>query len=430
MRRGSNRWMTDDELYLCHVSATIDYEHRGAAMSFRDITRRSVLAAIAEFDQLGEAQFLRNYGFGPARAYYLAFEGCLYPSKAVVGAAHGYAFPELGPLRSQDFTGGDATVKQTLESVGFNVVVRRQSSVTGYQEVLELEGVESELQRREEMWRALLRLGGPTSVEPSLLRGLGIYGGVQGVWVNKKRTKSLGSNGATVGLLHTGSSYADDLTDDAVLHHYPKTARSTGRDFSKVEATKTAGRLQLPVFVISYPSPGSQRRDVHNGWVTDWDDESGEFLIVFGRKPPPIRSPGPSDSQPFSLTGPGGKKARSSRLYGRDPQFKFDVFKRYGPQCAVCEMLVKEGLEAAHIRGKKDRGCDDPRNGLVLCATHHAAFDADLFAIEPATLSIHLTKSGPSGSDLGIQVSDIRHLRWLPHPDAMQWRWNAWTQAR
>lgn len=34
-------------------------------MALSDITRESVLAAIAEFDTVGREAFLWNYGFGP-----------------------------------------------------------------------------------------------------------------------------------------------------------------------------------------------------------------------------------------------------------------------------------------------------------------------------------------------------------------------------
>ncbi len=71
---------------------------------------------------------------------------------------------------------------------------------------------EDESQRRNEMWADLLDGGGPTSVAPRRLRELGIYGGAQGIWVDKRQTASVSPDGSgvTVGLLHTGSSYADD----------------------------------------------------------------------------------------------------------------------------------------------------------------------------------------------------------------------------
>jgi hypothetical protein len=40
-------------------------------MPLSDVTREAVLAAIAEFDDTGRAAFLKKYGFGPARSYFL-----------------------------------------------------------------------------------------------------------------------------------------------------------------------------------------------------------------------------------------------------------------------------------------------------------------------------------------------------------------------
>jgi putative restriction endonuclease len=50
-------------------------------------------------------------------------------------------------------------------------------------------------------------------------------------------------------------------------------------------------------------------------------------------------------------------------------------------------------LDAIHLAEKAAKGVDHPENGLVLCATHHRAFDRGLFAIEPATLRI-VTRDG------------------------------------
>lgn len=83
--------------------------------------RSAVLQAIDEFDRLGRERFLEKYGFGPARAYELVFNGRRYDSKAILGAAHGFARPDHGPLTAAEFTGGRATVMKTLEDLGFEV---------------------------------------------------------------------------------------------------------------------------------------------------------------------------------------------------------------------------------------------------------------------------------------------------------------------
>jgi len=113
----------------------------------------------------------------------------------------------------------------------------------------------------------------------------------------------------TVGLLHTGSSYADDLSDDGVLYHYP---------------------------------------------ATDPED------------------------QPFRLVEERRTTRRQVEARVGQPRFKFQVFERYGSRCAVCDISAPQLLDAAHLRPKKEHGSDDPRNGLVLCASHHRALDAGL----------------------------------------------------
>jgi 5-methylcytosine-specific restriction protein A len=71
---------------------------------------------------VGRPAFLARYGFIRARRYYLAWNGEHYDSKAIVGAAHGYEFPDQGPLAWDDFSGGERTVKRKLEALDFEVV--------------------------------------------------------------------------------------------------------------------------------------------------------------------------------------------------------------------------------------------------------------------------------------------------------------------
>jgi 5-methylcytosine-specific restriction protein A len=54
-----------------------------------NLTRSAVLAAIAEYDAIGQNAFLQKYGFKPARTYVMWHEGKPYDSKAITGAAFG-----------------------------------------------------------------------------------------------------------------------------------------------------------------------------------------------------------------------------------------------------------------------------------------------------------------------------------------------------
>jgi hypothetical protein len=208
----------------------------------------------------------------------------------------------------------------------------------------------------------------------------------------------------TVGLLHTGSAYPGDLSDDGVLYHYPATGRR-GKDEAEVAATQAAGRLGLPIFVITYPTRRSPKRDVRLAWVEGWDDRARLFLITFdGKRPPMLPSPGEPD-EPFELFRKTAKRVTSAAARPGRQRFKFRVLQRYGPQCAVCGLAVPELLDAAHIGPKKVHGSDDPRNGLVLCATHHRAFDAGLFAVQPDTLALRFLEAGRPPPSCGSRSS-------------------------
>ncbi len=90
-------------------------------MPLSDITKDAVLKTISEFDDIGRQAFLKKYGYGPAREYFLFHNGRFFDSKAIIGVAHKYAPPENKPLASTSFSGGEATVKKRLEELEFEV---------------------------------------------------------------------------------------------------------------------------------------------------------------------------------------------------------------------------------------------------------------------------------------------------------------------
>jgi hypothetical protein len=83
--------------------------------------KKAVLQAMAEYDELGRDAFLRRYGYGPARSFFVVHDGKQYDSKALAGVAVGKQFPTSGPLTASEFSGGEATVKAKLEQLGFEV---------------------------------------------------------------------------------------------------------------------------------------------------------------------------------------------------------------------------------------------------------------------------------------------------------------------
>lgn len=95
----------------------------------------------------------------------------------------------------------------------------------------------------------------------------------------------------------------------------------------------------------------------------------------------PAAPPGEDGASPFVLETEVSRSSRSVVDRPNQQRFKFAVLRLYGPACAVCDLAVRELLQAAHLRRKAEGGSDDPRNGLVLCALHHLAYDRGLWAI-------------------------------------------------
>jgi len=82
-----------------------------------------------------------------------------------------------------------------------------------------------------------------------------------------------------VGILHTGRSYAEDLSEDSLLYHYPRTRRPAARDAGEVAALKWAGTYKVPVFAILPSNGGSNLRSLRLSWVEDSDD-GGRVLLL------------------------------------------------------------------------------------------------------------------------------------------------------
>ncbi|GER92015.1 hypothetical protein KDW_61770 [Dictyobacter vulcani] len=290
---------------------------------------------------------------------------------------------------------------------------------------------EQEILYRLELWKYLSEKTGFKNVEAGVLRDIKLYGGMQGIWVDKQRTVSLAKEGVTVSVTHSGKSYPDDWSEDGVIYDYPKTNRLSGRDESEIEATKNTFKLGIPLFVIKHV--GHSLRNIYLGHVEAWDDDLRHFLIIFDEQfpektPVQVVREDPAEYQTFTLFHNDKSVKRTVQSRPNQQRFKFQVFKRYGATCMVCGLNAVALLQAAHIVPKEHKGSDDPRNGLVLCANHHLAFDLSLFAIHPDTLELCAAPSIENLQELLITVDSIHHLSCLPHIDALRWSFERWQK--
>ena len=131
-----------------------------------------------------------------------------------------------------------------------------------------------------------------------------------------------------------------------MLYQYPK---ETDPHFAmSIRATRKARELGLPVLVL-FALPGSRSRQIQFGWITDDDPEARHLLVKFGDEPPPAAPHVPGASGSFKIQKRTRDEKRQVLARIGQPQFQMDVFKAYGPKCAVCNIDLLELLDAAHI---------------------------------------------------------------------------------
>lgn len=66
--------------------------------------------------------------------------------------------------------------------------------------------------------------------------------------------------------------------------------------------------------------------------------------------------------------------------------FRLALLTAYRRRCAFCGLSLTAALQAAHIIPWNEASAEQrmsPANGLLLCSTHHALFDADILSVTP-----------------------------------------------
>lgn len=84
------------------------------------LTTAAIDDAILEYDAIGGDAFLKRYGFGPSKGYFLVKDGKEYDSKAIVGAAHG-KMDGGTPMTAKELKGGYSGAAMALKNTGYDV---------------------------------------------------------------------------------------------------------------------------------------------------------------------------------------------------------------------------------------------------------------------------------------------------------------------
>jgi hypothetical protein len=327
-----------------------------------DLTSRAaVLNAIAEFDEIGRVSFLAKYGFKPARSYFLSYNGGLYDSKAIVGAAHGFQFPAEGPLVAKHFNGGDATVRPKLESLGFviEIVAANGNPLVFTSDHL----IQGEIYPREQLIEMF------AIADSTVNNGVFQIKGSNSIWLFITRDKT-----------NDRTQYQDHLDGD-LLHWEGQTA---GRTDAKIVDHEGNGNELLVFYRDSkrqYPKAGFRYEGPFR-YLSHKPGKPSQFLLQ--RVLPEVEAISTEVGETFDPTDieDGRKKvlAAVSRRQGQS-QFRRALMKAYEGKCAVTSCAIEPLLEAAHIHPYLGPKTNHVTNGMLLRADIHTLFDLGLLAI-------------------------------------------------
>jgi putative restriction endonuclease len=98
--------------------------------------------------------------------------------------------------------------------------------------------------------------------------------------------------------------------------------------------------------------------------------------------------------------------------------FRKALLEAYEGQCAICGLSYECALDAAHIVPWSNASQSqrlDPRNGLLLCATHHRLFDEHVLTISQSLRVVHFDPQEERGpyTDADRRVAPHMHGRMI-----------------
>lgn len=138
------------------------------------------------------------------------------------------------------------------------------------------------------------------------------------------------------------------------------------------------------------------------------------------------------EKKPFSLFDPDARfRVNKITRLARSIVFRQSLIELYKGVCSVCRAGLRVGesweVEGAHIVPRHRFGCDDARNGLALCRTHHWAFDMGLFSVDfdyriivPDEV-LKTDENKPLADLRGVRLLEPKNSALAPSMEALEW---------
>lgn len=340
--------------------------------ALKAMTAMAIKLAIAEFDEITRDVFLKKYGYGHAKEYYLNVDGKHYDSKAIVGVAAQFLPTIARPLRNNEFSGGEQQVEKLLARLDF-VVDRIPSGVPSVNS-FERGKVYNRRKDIHVHFGGQQQGGIATPAGPFIFLFTGQQGNAYGYQDGMRPDGSFE---------YTGEGQTGDMTftrgNKAIRDHV-----DNGKDLLLFETLKSKGQCR---YVGSF---------LCDGWdLRMTSDKNGGLreAIVFKLIPLENIEAAVPDSGPPSTaslddlrrralsaagSSNGTSKTGQRNIYTRSRDVRDYVLARANGACEACKTPApfkrNDGtpyLEPHHTRRVSDGGPDHPRWVGAICPTCH-----------------------------------------------------------
>ncbi len=130
---------------------------------------------------------------------------------------------------------------------------------------------------------------------------------------------------------------------------------------------------------------------------------------------------------------------RVAKVRLHQPLFRQRVLLAYQNRCSICRLRHTRLLDAAHVLADAEGGQPVVTNGIAMCKIHHAAYDADIFGIDPKYKvgvrpdvmeeldgpTLRYTLQEINGSQIELPTRQSAR----PNPELLEVRWRRFQEA-
>ncbi len=225
--------------------------------------------------------------------------------------------------------------------------------------------------------------------------------------------------------------YDDEEGPDGFLRYK---WRGQNPDHPDNRALRHAMVAQVPLIWFQGVASGTYY-PIYPVWLADEERQAQQFVVAVDKESLRLR-------QDLELDDPDLVRSYAERVVKarlHQPLFRQRVLVAYQNRCSICRLRHTRLLDAAHVLADAEGGQPVVTNGIAMCKIHHAAYDADIFGIDPTYKvgvrpdmmkemdgpTLRHTLQEINGSK--IDLPPRRAAR--PNPELLEVRWQRFQEA-